>query len=226
MLEVHQLSIEWQGIAFISEATFSVAAREIATLTGPNGCGKSSLLSAIAGLGQISRGDVIWDGQTVTHAPLHRRAGMAFVPEGRQLAPSLSVTETLQLGAGRIGRAENRTRMQSIWERFPILQERRNQPAGTLSGGEAQMLSLSRALMSGPRLLLLDEPTLGLSPAAANAIFQTLAALRAEGMAIILTDQDSTAACALADRVYAISNRKLSPVRERLAPQEKKESPC
>lgn len=212
MLEVQSLSIAWQGISYVSDASLTVAAGEIVTLTGPNGSGKSSLISAIAGLGPFSKGRVIWHGQDVTRTPLHRRTGVALIPEGRLMAPSLTVIETLKLGAGRIGRMDAARRLCDIWDRFPVLADRRNQTAGTLSGGEAQLLSMGRALMSRPDLLLLDEPTLGLSPAAAKATFQTLAALRAAGMSVLLTDQNHTAACTLADRVYAISNRHLVTV--------------
>ena len=212
MLELQGLSITWQGIALVEEASFTVCPGDVVVLNGANGTGKSSLIAAIAGLAPADRGRVIWDGRDVTHVPLHDRDGIALVPEGRLLAPSLTVMETLRLGAGRIGRGALLARTQEAFARFPILAERRHQAAGTLSGGEAQMLNLARALMAAPRLLLLDEPTLGLSPAAAKAMFRMLGTLRSEGMSMVLTDQDSLAASSLADRVLALSDRRLEPV--------------
>ena len=212
MLELKDVSLVWQGAALIQNASFAVGPGQTIVLSGPNGTGKSSLLAAIAGLTPVDRGHVLWGGIDVTHVPLHDREGIALVPEGRLLAPSLSVMETLQLGAGRVGRRARDARTQANFARFPILADRHHQAAGTLSGGEAQILSLARALMSEPRLLLLDEPTLGLAPAASSHVFRILGALRAEGMSMILTDQDSAAARLLADQIMKLSNHHLEPV--------------
>ena len=209
MLEVESLCLDWRGTPVLEEVSFTLAPGETLLLTGCNGSGKSSLIDALAGLSSVQRGHVVWEGQTVTHLPAYRRPGIALVPEGRVLAPSLTIDETLTLGAGRIPRATLSRVRTEIFDRFPILAKRRTQYAGTLSGGEAQMLSLARALMSRPRLLLLDEPTLGLSPAAAKDTFALLHALRANGMGMILTDQDSRAALALADRICTLANRRL-----------------
>ncbi|MDU8913304.1 ATP-binding cassette domain-containing protein [Aestuariicoccus sp. MJ-SS9] len=211
MLDAQDLAISWRGAAVIAGASFTVEASEIVVLTGSNGSGKSSLIRALIGLSPVSGGRVIWDGTDVTDRPYHARDGMALVPEGRQLAPRLTVEETLILGAGRVGHAGRVSTMRKVFDRFPILQSRKDQPAGTLSGGEAQMLSVSRALMSRPRLLVLDEPTLGLSPAAAKAVFAMLKELRSEGIGMLLTDQDSRAALALADRAFSLSKRRLHP---------------
>lgn len=215
MFDVQSVSITWRGAPVVTDVSFSVSAGKVVLLTGANGAGKSSLIFGLAGLAPINRGRVLWEGRDVTHLPLHARNGLAVVPEGRQLAASLSVEETLRLGAGRRHRPEYRHRINNILQRFPVLQSRLKQPAGTLSGGEAQMLSLARALMSAPRLLFLDEPTLGLSPAAAKATFDMLQALRTDGISMILTDQASDAASALADNTFVVSNHRLEPITDR-----------
>ena len=211
MLEVQDLTLAWRGAAVISDASFTIETGEIVVLTGANGSGKSSLIRALIGLSPVSGGRVIWDGTDVTDRPYHLRDGIALVPEGRQLSPRLTVEETLILGAGRVDRAKRVSAMRRVFDRFPILQSRTDQPAGTLSGGEAQMLSIGRALMSRPRLLVLDEPTLGLSPAAAKAVFAMLKELRSEGIGMLLTDQDSRAALILAGKAFSLSNRCLHP---------------
>lgn len=212
MLEVQNVSVAWRGALVIDAAHFTVNPGEIVVLTGANGSGKSSLIRSLIGLSKVSDGCVLWDGRAVTHHPYHRRDGMALVPEGRQLAARLTVADTLVLGAGRIGKAACAVLMRKVFDRFEILETRKDQPAGTLSGGEAQMLSLARALMSQPRLLMLDEPTLGLSPAAAKSLFVLLHDLRDEGIGMLLTDQDSRAALALADRAFSLFDRRLHPV--------------
>lgn len=211
MLDVQALCIAWRGDPVIADVTFSVSAGEIVALTGANGSGKSSLIAGLAGLDPVERGTVLWEGRNVTRHPLHARNGMAVVPEGRRLAPSLTVLETLRLGAGRKGRRGFQSVARQVLARLPVLADRLDQAAGTLSGGEAQMLSLARALMCEPRLLFLDEPTLGLSPAAARSTFDTLRTLQAEGMSMVLTDQDSRATSALADRTFQVADHRLKP---------------
>jgi len=212
MLELRNVTLICQGTDLIKDACLTVARGEIIALTGPSGTGKSALIAALAGLAHVPKGRVFWEGRDITHTPLHGRDGIALVPEGRQLARSLTVAETLRLGAGRMERRALQARLQDAFAQFPVLAQRRSQAAGTLSGGEAQMLSLARALMAAPRLLLLDEPTQGLSPAAAKAMFRTLATLGAQGLSMVLTDQDAAATCRLADRVFALSNQRLDPV--------------
>lgn len=221
LLETHDLALGWQGGILLQNICLQIQPGECLWLAGPNGAGKSTLLQVLAGLQRAGAGRILWDGRDITHQPGHRRAGIALVPEGRVLANSLSVAETLRLGAGRLPRKTHAQRLCQVLQRLPVLAARRDQPAGTLSGGEAQMLSLGRALMSAPRLLLLDEPTLGLSPAAAAMIFDSLAQLKTEGMAIIICDQDSQAAQALADSLLAVSDHRLqfvpSPRNRRLS---------
>ncbi|SIT08261.1 branched-chain amino acid transport system ATP-binding protein [Roseivivax lentus] len=212
MLDVRNLSVAWRGAAVIDEASFTVNPGEIVVLTGPNGSGKSSLIRALIGLSPVAGGCVRWNRRDVTHRPFHAREGMALVPEGRLLASRLTVEEALLLGAGRGGAVQCASVMQEMFDRFPILETRKDQPAGILSGGEAQMLSLARALMPQPRLLMLDEPTLGLSPVAAKAVVAMLENLRTEGIGMLLTDQHSQAALTLADRAFALFDRRLRPM--------------
>ncbi|SHH35565.1 ATP-binding cassette domain-containing protein [Marivita hallyeonensis] len=212
MLEVKGLTVTWRGESVIDDASFSVQPGEIVVLTGANGSGKSSLIRAVIGLTPVKRGRVLWHGREVTKQPFHKRDGMALVPEGRQLAPTLTVEETLLLSAGRGGAKKRHADLQNTLHRFPILAARLGQPAGTLSGGEAQMLSLARALVGRPRLIVLDEPTLGLSPAAAKDAFSMMNGLRDDGIGLLLTDQDSRAALALADRAFVLEDRRLRPI--------------
>lgn len=211
MLDVQGLCIAWQGDPVIADVTFSLSPGEIVVLTGANGSGKTSLIAGLAGLDRVESGAVLWEGRNVTHLPLHARDGIALVPEGRCLAPSLTVAETLRLGAGRSRQSRFQSVMRQVLAQFPVLAERLGQAAGTLSGGEAQMLSLARALMCEPRLLFLDEPTLGLSPAAAKSTIDTLYALQAEGMSMVLTDQDSRTAGTLADQTFLVADHRLNP---------------
>lgn len=211
LLETRDLSLGWQGGILLRHVALQLRAGEGLWLSGPNGAGKSTLMRALAGVERVVSGRILWDGQDITDLPGHRRDGVALVPEGRLLAPSLTVAETLRLGAGRIDRRTFDQRLSDVLGRLPALVARLEQPAGTLSGGEAQMLSLGRALMSAPRLLLLDEPTLGLSPAAAAMICASLKALKADGMAILVCDQDVQCTAGLADHLIVIADQHLQP---------------
>ena len=207
MLELKDVSLVWQGAALIQNASFAVGPGQTIVLSGPNGTGKSSLLAAIAGLTPVDRGHVLWGGIDVTHVPLHDREGIALVPEGRLLAPSLSVMETLQLGAGRVGRRARDARTQANFARFPILADRHHQAAGTLSGGEAQILSLARALMSEPRLLLLDEPFGALDALTRGTIQDELLKIwRGTEQTVFMITHDIDEAILLADRILLMTN--------------------
>lgn len=212
LLETRDLTLDWQGGILLRHVALQLRAGEGLWLSGPNGAGKSTLMRTLAGFERVASGRILWDGQDITDLPGHRREGIALVPEGRLLAPSLTVAETLRLGAGRINRRTLDQRLSDVLGRLPAIVARLNQPAGTLSGGEAQMLSLGRALMSAPRLLLLDEPTLGLSPAAAAMVFASLKALKADGMAILICDQDVQGAAALADHLIDIADQHLQSI--------------
>jgi len=203
VLQVRQLAAGYGRIGVVSGVSFDVAAGEVVTLIGSNGAGKSTLLKAVAGLVAPSAGTVVLDGAIVTGTAPERlvRAGLALVPEGRMLFGPMSVIENLMLGA----HTERRTavideRLERVHGLFPVLAERAGQPAATLSGGEQQMLAIARALMSGPRVLLLDEPSLGLAPKVIAEIFTVLDALRADGLAVLLVEQDANLALKHADR--------------------------
>ncbi|PWJ13824.1 ABC transporter ATP-binding protein [Jannaschia seohaensis] len=204
MLKVTDLAVRYGRIHAVQSVSARLEGGEVLLLAGLNGAGKSSFVRAVAGLVPIASGKVELGGRDITGLPLHRLDGVALLPEGRVLAPSLTVGETLKLGGGAAGRAVLRGRKDEVLERLPELAGRLGQRAGTLSGGEATMLALGRALMAGPRLLLLDEPTLGLSPAATERVFEILARLRREGLGMVLVEQNLRRAHALADRVLVL----------------------
>ncbi|HET7793432.1 MAG TPA: ABC transporter ATP-binding protein [Rhizobacter sp.] len=180
----------------------------VVTVIGPNGAGKSTLLNALMGV-LPSKGDITYDGQPLAHRPLEDRVmqGIALVPETRALFSSMPIEDNLLLGAFRqvrLGRKDTQEAMEEVFTRFPRLKERRKQLAGTLSGGERQMLAVGRALMSRPQLLMLDEPSLGLAPLIVKEIFRTIADLRATGVTILLVEQNARAALEVADHGYVL----------------------
>jgi branched-chain amino acid transport system ATP-binding protein len=210
LLDVDGLEVTFGKIRAVKDVSFSVEAGSVVTLIGANGAGKTTTLRTLSGLVAPSAGTVVFDGQRLDGVPAHQivERGIAHVPEGRRVFPRMTVGENLELGAfsqtGRVAPAEVRADMDRMFTLFPQLAERRGQAAGTLSGGEQQMLAIGRALMSRPRLLMLDEPSMGLSPIMMNLIFTTLAELKAEGTTILLVEQNAQAALALADRAYVI----------------------
>jgi branched-chain amino acid transport system ATP-binding protein len=210
LLDVDGLEVTYGKIRAVKGVSFSVEAGSVVTLIGANGAGKTTTLRTLSGLVAPSAGTVVFDGQRIDGVPAHRivERGIAHVPEGRRVFPRMTVGENLELGAfsqvGRVAPAEVKADMDRIFGLFPVLAERRGQAGGTLSGGEQQMLAIGRALMSRPRLLMLDEPSMGLSPIMMNLIFTTLAELKAEGTTILLVEQNAQAALALADRAYVI----------------------
>ena len=210
LLEVEGLEVTYGKIRAVKGVTFSVESGSVVTLIGANGAGKTTTLRTLSGLVAASAGTIVFDGQRLDGVPAHEIVvrGIAHVPEGRRVFPRMTVGENLELGAfsqvGRVASAELRGDLERIFGLFPALAERRSQAAGTLSGGEQQMLAIGRALMSRPRLLMLDEPSMGLSPIMMNLIFTTLAELKARGTTILLVEQNAQAALALADRAYVI----------------------
>jgi branched-chain amino acid transport system ATP-binding protein len=219
MLAVRDLRAGYGAVEVLRGASLDVARGELVTLVGPNGAGKSTLLCALAGLVTPRGGRVELDG-----APLHGLApeaivarGVALVPEGRELFGPLSVRTNLDLGAYATPRAGRTRRMADDLERvlalFPALRPRLAQPVSTLSGGEQQMVAVGRALMARPRLLLLDEPSVGLAPLVIRAIFDVLARLRAEGLTMLLVEQNARAAFRIADRGYALVGGAAEPAR-------------
>ena len=211
MLKLESVKVAYGAIQAVKGVDLEVRAGEVVTIIGANGAGKSTLLKCIVGLEPLAGGRVLIDGKDCHGIPAHKRVrlGIALSPEGRGVFPDQSVKENLLLGAyskrsGAADEARTQALMQREFERFPRLKERQDQPAGTLSGGEQQMLAISRALMSDPRLLLLDEPSLGLAPLIIADIFRTIRQLRDAGLTILLVEQMANQALAVADRAYVL----------------------
>lgn len=203
MLDVRDLSVTYGRVRAVRGVTFRVPRGEIVALLGPNGAGKSSTLAAISGLVQVQGGEVLLDGFPITRAPGHVlvRRGLVHVPQGRAILASMRVEENLLLGAyWRRNDRELASDIDSMYRRFPILAERRRAPAGTLAGGEQQLLALARGLLAHPRLLLLDEPSLGLSPTLQRPIFDLITDLRRNGLTVLLAEQNARRALAIAQR--------------------------
>ena len=210
MLEIESLHVGYGGIPVLHGVTLRVAAGEFVAVVGPNGTGKSTLFNAISGIVPATGGTIRFDGADLLAMAPARRAhlGIAHVPEGRQVFPSLSVFENLEMGAyTHAGRAAWQRNLESIYTWFPKLKERARQPAGTLSGGEQQMLAISRGIASAPKLLMLDEPSMGLSPAIADEIFERIVAIHREAkLGVLLVEQRVAEALHLADRAYVLEN--------------------
>jgi len=209
MLEVAGVVAGYDRVTVLRGISLTVGRGELVTVVGSNGAGKSTLLKVLAGLLPATEGRVSLEGADVTRTKAERRvkAGVALVPEGRRLFGPLTVAENLELGAYSVRRspaAESAARREQVFALFPVLAERLAQRADTLSGGEQQMLAVGRALMSGPRMLLLDEPSLGLAPLVVREIFSALDALRADGMTVLLVEQDARLALKHADRGFVM----------------------
>ncbi|MEK9642855.1 MAG: ATP-binding cassette domain-containing protein [Paracoccaceae bacterium] len=210
MIDVSNLSVRFGKIRAVQDASFTLSCGQLMTIVGLNGSGKTSLANAVNGLIPIAGGKIEIDRVDVTKSPFHQRGPIALVPEGRVLAPSLSIHETLRLGGGRISHSEFLQRSNSVLSLFPELGERLDQKAGSLSGGEASLLSFARALMRAPKYLILDEPTLGLSPAATKRVFETIADLRNLGLGILLIEQNLQLAISGSDLFYLMRDGRLS----------------
>lgn len=213
MLTIKSVHTYYGNIHALKGVSLHVGSGELVTLIGANGAGKSTLVNTICGLVQARKGKIEFEGGSIeTLAPEHIvQKGIALVPEGRQIFATLSVEANLQMG-GYIHRGKKdqiREDMNRMLERFPVLRERREQLAGTLSGGEQQMLAISRALMSRPRLLILDEPSMGLAPLVIKLIFSIIQELRDEGRTILLIEQNARAALQIADRGYVLETGKV-----------------
>lgn len=207
MLEIRGLVVRYGQITAVQRIDLSVSAGELVALVGPNGAGKTSTLRAIAGLHRAAGGVIEFEGRSLTGMVPEGivRQGVALVPEGRNIFTSLTVEENLRLGATvRNDRAGVRRSIDRELTRFPILAQRLKQPAGLLSGGEQQQLAIARALVGEPRLLLLDEPSLGLAPQLVDLVFDTVDDLRKAGMTMLLVEQNATRAVSLADRSYVL----------------------
>ena len=209
MLEVENLHVYYGMIQALKGISFHVNEGEVIALIGANGAGKTTTLQTVTGLVPAKGGSITFCGKDITKVPAHKivSMGIAHVPEGRRVFAQLTVLQNLKMGAyTRNNKQESEETIQKIYKRFPRLEERKNQLAGTLSGGEQQMLAIARALMSRPRLLLLDEPSLGLAPLVVKQIFQILRELTAQGMTLFLVEQNARHALNLSDRAYVMVN--------------------
>jgi branched-chain amino acid transport system ATP-binding protein len=209
MLEIENLSVRYGPVAAVRGVSLALAQGEIVAVVGPNGAGKTSLMHAVAGIMRPAGGRIRLGGRDIAGWPSERiaAAGLALVPEGRGIFTTLSVAENLRLGATpRRGDASIGDDFRRMGELFPVLRERADQPAGRLSGGEQQQLAIARALMARPRLLLLDEPSLGLAPLLIELVYATIARLRAEGLTILVVEESAARALAAADRVAVMRN--------------------
>jgi branched-chain amino acid transport system ATP-binding protein len=208
LLTTEALQLAYGPVLVCRDISISIDPGEIVTLIGANGAGKSTSLRAIAGALIPRAGRIVLDGQDITHLPSHQRnkLGIALVPEGRHVFPFLTVRENLEIGAFKFRHAGAKVQslIAKVYEMFPRLRERSSQRAGTLSGGEQQMLVLGRALMSEPRLLCLDEPSLGLAPQVVQEIFKTIRTINAGGMAVLLVEQNARYALETASRGYVL----------------------
>ena len=212
LLEVNNLEVSYGLIKAVKGVSFSVDEGEIVSLIGANGAGKTTIMHALGGLIGKSAGSVIFDGVDITNTPAHKLVsmGMAQVPEGRRIFQELTVLENLRMGYYiKKDKAEFQRKLEEMYSYFPILSERKNQIAGTLSGGEQQMLAMSRALMSSPRLLLLDEPSMGLSPLYVNTIFDMIKRVNEMGTTVLLVEQNAKKALSIADRAYVLEIGKI-----------------
>ena len=206
MLKVEGINVYYGAIHAIKDVSFQVNEGEVVTLIGANGAGKSTILKTIAGLLTSHTGSIEFLGQRLGGTPAHKiiTKGLALVPEGRQIFLQMSVEENLEMGAFTRPSSEFDDGIADVYQRFPRLKERRRQVAGTLSGGEQQMLAMGRALMTEPKMLLLDEPSMGLSPILVKEIFGIIKALHADGITILLVEQNTKMALAISDRAYVL----------------------
>jgi branched-chain amino acid transport system ATP-binding protein len=210
LLEVNDLHVAYGAIEALKGISISVEQGQVVTLIGANGAGKTTTLRTLSGLLHPTSGEVLFEGKRLDQLPAHEvvRHGVAHAPEGRRIFPLMTVQENLELG-GYSRKDALSDDVESVFERFPRLRERRSQKAGTLSGGEQQMLAIGRALMSRPRLLMLDEPSMGLSPIMMQLIFETIGELRDSGTTILLVEQNASAALGIADVGYVLETGKV-----------------
>jgi branched-chain amino acid transport system ATP-binding protein len=211
ILEVRGLKARYGQIEALHGLNFSIARGQLVALVGANGAGKTTLLRVLSGVHRASDGDIILSGESIVRLAAHKRVarGICQAPEGRQVFGPMSVEDNILLGAYRNRGSDLRQRMEEAYSLFPILKEKRQLPAGTLSGGQQQMLAIARALMGKPQLLLLDEPSLGLAPLLVAEILRVVDRLRSEGMTILLVEQNARAALAIADVGYVIETGRI-----------------
>ena len=211
MLKVNDINVYYGAIHAIKGVSFQVSEGEVVTLIGANGAGKSTILNTVCGLLRSRTGSVEFLGKNLASLPAHKivELGMAHVPEGRRIFQQMTVEENLEMGAFTQPRASFDPNLERVYDQFPRLKERRRQVAGTLSGGEQQMLAMGRGLMSGPRLLMLDEPSMGLAPILVEQIFEIIRQLHKAGVTILLVEQNAQMALSVADRGYVLETGKI-----------------
>ncbi|WP_311515502.1 ABC transporter ATP-binding protein [uncultured Streptococcus sp.] len=212
ILKVENLSISYGAIEAVKDISFEVNEGEVVTLIGANGAGKTSTLRAISGLEKVSSGKIIYNQQEIQKFPARKivAEGLSQVPEGRHVFPGMTVLENLEMGAFlSTDKDKNLLNLKKVFSRFPRLEERKNQDAATLSGGEQQMLAMGRALMSMPKLLLLDEPSMGLAPIFIQEIFDIIQEIQKQGTTVLLVEQNANKALAISDRAYVLETGKI-----------------
>ena len=212
ILKVDNINVYYGAIHAIKGISFEVNEGEIVTLIGANGAGKSTTLQTVSGLLRSRTGSIEFNGENISHVPAHKLVykGLAQVPEGRRIFLQMSVEENLEMGAFTRANATVEPGLEKVYELFPRLKERRRQVAGTLSGGEQQMLAMGRALMSAPKLMMLDEPSMGLAPILVEQVFEIIRSLHKAGTTILLVEQNAQMALSIADRAYVLENGKVS----------------
>ena len=212
MLEVKDLSVYYGVIQALKGISFEVEEGDVIALIGANGAGKTTTLHALTGLIPVKSGSIVFEGKDITKVPGYKLVsmGIAHVPEGRRVFAQLTVLQNLKMGAyTRNNKQESEETIQKIYKRFPRLEERKNQLAGTLSGGEQQMLAMGRALMSHPRLIVMDEPSMGLSPLYVNEIFEIIKEISAEGTTVLLVEQNAKKALSIANKAYVLETGRI-----------------
>jgi branched-chain amino acid transport system ATP-binding protein len=212
MLEVRGLQVAYGPAPALWDVSLELRAGELLCVVGPNGAGKTTLINTLAGLHRAGGGQLRWEDHDITHLPPHQfcAAGIAIVPEGRRLFTGMSVLENLELGSFvPAAKAQRKASLQAVLELFPLLQPKLASPAGELSGGQQQMVAIGRALMARPRLLLLDEPSLGLSPLIVHEVFAAIRRVNADGMSVLLVEQNVSMAMQVCDRAYVLEEGRM-----------------
>jgi branched-chain amino acid transport system ATP-binding protein len=221
ILTVEGLHVAYGRVEAVRDVSFSAAPGSLVTLVGANGAGKSSIINAVSGLVRPKAGTVCFEGRDVTRVPSHRLVGQGLVqvPEGRQILATLTIEENLQLGGWHVGGASAEV-LGQLYDRFPVLGDRRHLPAGSLSGGEQQMLAIGRALVARPKVILMDEPSMGLAPKVVDEVFRVIEQIRSTGTTVVLVEQNARRALRAADHGYVLQTGQIvhsGPAKELLA---------